>query len=112
MNSIVINNGLTFTSEPPTKEGWWLHVSEKDHNPTVWAVVEYLGQMWAKNYGGSVVNMGGFWHELIPKQKFNAEVEKAYEEGYDFCESGEDIQPPDWIGWGKSRAKRVIEDKE
>ena len=124
MKTITIN-GLVFTDQPPTKEGWYLFSQYSEDDPIEDRNCDNCGVLESKYHpnhfvyifndhlGGALVEKGdrryvGFWHELIPRQVFAEEVEKAYEEGWDSTARYADYDS----NWTKSRAKRVAEGKE
>ena len=121
MKTIVIN-GLTFTDQPPTKEGWYLFSQYSEDDPIEDRDYDNCGVQESKYHpnhfvyifkdhlGGALVEKGdkryvGFWHELVPRQVFAEEVECAYFEG---MSAG--VQ--DNSSWNESCAKRVAEGKE
>lgn len=110
MKTLTIN-GLVFTDQPPTKEGFWLYNNGTDKR---WC---YFGTFLDKEKICRVYNtgedeerksweFGGFWYELIPRGVFAEEVEKAWEEGYLDGAVRKDN------AWPESRAKLVSEGKE
>jgi hypothetical protein len=111
MKTLTIN-GLVFTDQPPTKEGCWLWTDpEQDNFIEVGSVHKhhrYKEKLVFTSHlsDGCPEDMTGFWHELIPRQKFAEEVEKAWEEGYLDGAVRKDN------AWPKSRAKLVAEGKE
>jgi hypothetical protein len=102
MKTLTIN-GLVFTDQPPTKEGWWLWVYEHKERVQVGKIEPDMIKT------GLIANYGGFWHELIPRGVFAEEVEKAYREAQNVYASFESL---DINTWPESRAKLVAEGKE
>jgi hypothetical protein len=104
MKTLTIN-GLVLTDQPPTKEGWWLFAEGPTcMNPFTETIKSRAHGMYALGEArGYVTEMGGFWHELIPRGVLAEEVEKAYREGYTNWHTS---------GWPESRAKLVAEGKE
>lgn len=123
MKTLTIN-GLVFTDQPPTKEGWWLWSEHDENTPIEERGADICEVLLGRDEyhlhcnfldGHSTIKkgsqaLGGWWHELIPRQKFAEEVEKAYLEGF--------YDKPDWgpanlkQSWKISNSKLVAEGKE
>lgn len=89
MKTITIN-GITFTSSPPKKPGWWLCVAPFTQNerdgayPTEVLFCKERSALVAEapEYDWYPVSQLThlFWHELIPKQTVEAEANEAKEQ--------------------------------
>jgi len=119
MKTITVN-GIVFSDTPPTKEGWWLWAMNAGE-PAGLIVIEkatWSDELRAHDTTTGTelppADHGGFWHELVLRQRMAQEIEKAFREGYRSAfRKPKDVSDEELDeAFEESRAKRVEEGKE
>lgn len=115
---------MTFTTQPPTKPGFYRWRSESEDKRNLCAsVVKHRDDFWAHidRWFEPVMKFGGEWCELVPKslvEEKDREIERLRGE---IRATWEEARHMEWNGhglerlknrWNESRAKRVPEGKE